>query len=124
MRTPLKNVRHLGSATEGAEHFWKQRLTAVGNAVLVPCLVGLIVTLAGADHATVQRALSHPIVAILLLLLLLSGITHMRLGMQVIIEDYVQSEGRKIALIVLNTFFAIGVGLTCAFAILKLSLGG
>jgi succinate dehydrogenase / fumarate reductase membrane anchor subunit len=123
MRTPLKEVRHLGSAAEGADHFWKQRLTAVGNAVLVPFLVGLIVSLAGADHATVQRTLSHPIVAILLLLLVLSGVTHMRLGMQVIIEDYVQSEGPKIALLILNTFFAIGVGLTCGFAVLKLALG-
>src|SRR5918992_393532 len=111
MRTPLKTVRYLGSAAEGADHFWKQRLTAVANLFLVPFLVWLLVTLVGADHATVRQTLSHPIVAILLLLLVLSEVMHMRLGMQVIIEDYVVSEGPKVALLMLNTFFAIGIGL-------------
>jgi succinate dehydrogenase / fumarate reductase membrane anchor subunit len=123
MRTPLKKVRYLGSAGEGADHFWKQRLTAVANLLLVPFLVGLLVMLVGADHATVRQTLSHPIVAILLLLLVLSEVTHMRLGMQVIIEDYVVSEGGKVALLALNTFFAIGVGLISVFAVLKLSVG-
>jgi|SRR5919197_2757506 succinate dehydrogenase / fumarate reductase membrane anchor subunit len=123
IRTPLKRVRYLGSAAEGADHFWKQRLTAVANLILVPFLIGLLVMLVGADHATVRQTLSHPIVAILLLLLVMSEVTHMRLGMQVIIEDYVTSEGRKVALLMLNTFFALGVGLTAAFAVVKLSLG-
>jgi succinate dehydrogenase / fumarate reductase membrane anchor subunit len=123
MRTPLKTVRYLGSAGEGADHFWKQRLTAVANLFLVPFLVGLLVTLVGADHATVRQTLSHPIVAIVLLLLVLSEVTHMRLGMQVIIEDYVVAEGPKVALLMLNTFFAIGIGLTSVFAILKLGFG-
>jgi succinate dehydrogenase / fumarate reductase, membrane anchor subunit len=122
MRTPLKKVRHLGSAAEGADHFWKQRLTAVANLLLIPFLVGLLVTLVGADHGTVRQTLSHPIVGILLLLVL-SVVTHMRLGMQVIIEDYVVSEGGKVALLILNTFFAIGVGLTSVFAVLKMSFG-
>ena len=123
MRTPLKKVRYLGSAAEGADHFWKQRLTAVANLFLVPFLVWLLVTLVGADHATVRQTLSHPIVAILLLLLVLSEVMHMRLGMQVIIEDYVVSEGGKVALLALNTFFAVGVGLISVFAVLKLSFG-
>jgi succinate dehydrogenase / fumarate reductase membrane anchor subunit len=123
MRTPLKKVRYLGSAKEGADHFWMQRMTAVLNLLLVPLAVGLVVALVGADHAVVARTLSRPVVAIPLLLLILSGIIHMRLGMQVIIEDYVHSEGRKIALLMLNTFFAIAVGLTSVFAVLKLSFG-
>src|ERR687895_228479 len=123
MRTPLKSVRHLGSAAEGPDHFWKQRLTAVANAILVPCFVGLIVSLAGADYATVRQTLAKPFVAVPLLWLVLSGVTHMRLGMQVIVEDYVVSEGGKIALLMLNTFFAIAVGMTCVFAVLKLSFG-
>jgi succinate dehydrogenase / fumarate reductase membrane anchor subunit len=122
-RTPLARVRGLGSAKEGADHFWRQRLTAVANIVLVSFLIWLIVSLAGADHTTVRHELARPHNAIALLLLVLSGVIHMRLGMQTIIEDYVHSEGRKIAALMLNLFFAIAVGLTSVFAVLKLSFG-
>lgn len=123
-RTPLATVRGLGSAREGTDHFWRQRVTAVANILLVCFLIALIVKLVGADYITVKRTLSRPQVAIPLLLLVLSGVIHMRVGMQTIIEDYVHSEGRKVAALVLNSFFAIAVGLTCAFAVLKLSFGG
>jgi succinate dehydrogenase / fumarate reductase membrane anchor subunit len=122
-RTPLARVRGLGSAKSGADHFWKQRLTAVANLILVAFLIWLLVRLIGADHATVKRALAQPYFAIPLLLLVLSGTVHMRLGMQTIIEDYVHSEGRKVAALMLNLFFCTLVGLTCAFAVLKLSFG-
>lgn len=123
MRTPLKNVHSLGSAKEGADHFWKQRVSAVANVFLGIWLVWLVASLAGSDHASFKQALGHPFVAIGLLLLVLSGTFHMRLGMQTIIEDYISSEGRKIVLLMLNTFFAIAVGLATTFAILKLSFG-
>jgi succinate dehydrogenase / fumarate reductase membrane anchor subunit len=122
-RTPLARVRGLGSAKSGPEHFWMQRLTAVANLILVAFLIWLVVGLIGADHATVKRALAQPYYAIPLLLLVLSGVVHMRLGMQTIIEDYVHSEGRKVAALMLNLFFCTLVGLTCAFAVLKLSFG-
>ncbi len=123
MRTPLKNVRNLGSAKEGAVHFWQQRMTAIANLFLTMFMVGLLVRLLGADYATVRATLANPIISLLLLALVLSGIFHMRLGMQVIIEDYVRSEGAKLMCLMLNTFFAIAIGLTCVFAILKLSFG-
>jgi succinate dehydrogenase / fumarate reductase, membrane anchor subunit len=122
-RTPLARVRGLGSAREGTDHFWKQRLTAVSNFVLVCFLIWLLVKLAGADYETVRRTLGRPQNAIPLLLLVLSGVVHMRLGMQTIIEDYVHSEGRKVAALMLNSFFSIAVGLTCVYAVLKLSFG-
>ena len=122
-RTPLAKVRGLGSAREGAEHFWRQRLTAVANLFLVTFLIWLLATLVGADHATVKRTLAKPHIAIPLLLLLLSGLVHMRLGMQTIIEDYIHSEGRKVVVLMLNSFFALAVGLVCVFAVLKLSFG-
>jgi succinate dehydrogenase / fumarate reductase membrane anchor subunit len=122
-RTPLAKVRGLGSAKEGTEHFWRQRLTAVANIALVCFLIWLVMKLAGADHATVKRTLARPQIAVPLLLLVLSGVVHMRLGMQTIIEDYVHSEGRKVAALMLNSFFAILVGITCVFAVLKLSFG-
>jgi succinate dehydrogenase / fumarate reductase membrane anchor subunit len=122
-RTPLAKVRGLGSAKAGTEHFWMQRATAAANVVLVSLALGLIVRLAGADYATVRQTLGQPYVAVPLLLLVLSGVIHMRLGMQTIIEDYVHSEGRKVAALLLNTFFAILVGATLVFAVLKLSFG-
>lgn len=121
MRTPLKNVRHLGSAKEGTDHFWRQRVTAVANLILVPLFVVLVVALVGADYAVAKRALSHPIVTILMLLFLGSALVHMRLGMQTIIEDYVHSEGRKLVLLMLNTFFVIVMGVIAVYALLKLS---
>ena len=123
LRTPLAKVRGLGSAKEGADHFWLSRVTAVANIFLVCFLLGLIVRLIGKDHAVVKATLAHPFVALGLLLLILSGTIHMRLGMQAIIEDYVSSEGLKVAALMLNTFFAIFVALASVYSILKLSFG-
>ncbi|MGD9668651.1 MAG: succinate dehydrogenase, hydrophobic membrane anchor protein [Hyphomicrobiaceae bacterium] len=123
MRTPLKRVRALGSAKEGADHFWKQRVTAVANLFLTLFLVWLVVSLAGADYATVKARLANPVNAIGLGLLAISGAIHMRLGMQVIIEDYVHGELGKVVLLMLNTFFAILIGAACLFAVAKLSFG-
>ncbi|MFN0218372.1 MAG: succinate dehydrogenase, hydrophobic membrane anchor protein [Hyphomicrobium sp.] len=123
MRTPLKMARNLGSAKEGADHFWKQRVTGVANVFLGLFLVWLIASLVGADHAAVKAKLANPLIALGLLALITSGTLHMRLGMQTIIEDYVHHEGGKIALLMLNTFFAAFVALASVYAILKLNFG-
>ena len=123
LRTPLKRVRGLGSAKEGADHFWMQRVTALANLFLVIFTMFLIASLSGADHRTVATALGNPIVSVLLAMLIISGIVHMRLGMKVVIEDYVTKEGAKIAALLLNNFFAIFMGLASLLAVLKLSLG-
>ena len=124
MTTPLKRARGLGSAKEGPEHFLKQRVTAAANLILVPFAVGLIATLAGTDLATVKATLAHPAVAIALIVLIVSMAVHMRIGMQVIIEDYVHGEGAKMLLLLANTFFTLGVATVAIFAVLKLSFGG
>jgi succinate dehydrogenase / fumarate reductase membrane anchor subunit len=123
MRTPLGRVRGLGSARSGTEHFWMQRVTAVANVPLSLFVVGLIITTAGSNYAAVKATLGSPLVAIPLILFVVSATWHMRLGMQMIIEDYVPAEGTKVVLLLANTFFSVAVGMGCVFAILKLSFG-
>jgi succinate dehydrogenase / fumarate reductase membrane anchor subunit len=123
IRTPLARVRGLGSAKGGTDHFWRQRMTAVANLFLVIFAVLLVLRLVGADYGEVRETLSSPLVTVALGMLILSGMIHMRLGMQTVIEDYIHSEGLKIVLLMLNTFFAIAVGATCILAILKLAFG-
>jgi succinate dehydrogenase / fumarate reductase membrane anchor subunit len=101
-----------------------QRMTAVAGIPLTIFLIGFILTHIGATRAEMLASLRNPIIAILLALTMINMLWHMRLGMQVIIEDYVHEEGRKIALILLNTFFAVLMGLASIYAILRIGLGG
>jgi len=123
MRTPLSRVRGLGSAKDGTQHFWHQRLTAMANVPLILFFIWTVVSLNGAGYAQTVAYLSHPFVAIVMLMVLGAGIYHMKLGMQTVIEDYVHGASGKF-LLVLNTFFAIAIAVTCAFAVLKLAFGG
>ena len=123
MRTPLRQVRGLGSAKSGTQHFWHQRLTAMANIPLTIGFVVVVASLMGRNHAAVVQILGSPFVAVLMLLFILSATIHMRIGMQVIIEDYVHDEFAKFTLLIANSFFTIVVALTSAFAILKLSFG-
>jgi succinate dehydrogenase / fumarate reductase membrane anchor subunit len=123
MSTPLARVRGFGAAKSGTEHFWRQRLTAVANVPLTIAFVLIVVSLLGRNHAAAAQILGSPLVAIVMLLFIVSITTHMRIGMQVIIEDYVDDELAKLVLLILNTFFAFAVALASAYGILKLSFG-
>lgn len=123
IRTPLAKVRGRGSAKSGTEHFWHQRLTAIANIPLTIVVVIILITLLGRNQAAAAQILGSPAVAIIMLLFIVSTITHMKIGMQVIIEDYVHDESAKLSLLIANTFFSIAVGLACVYGILKLTFG-
>lgn len=122
-RTSLSRVRGLGSAKSGTQHFWGQRVSAAANLVLLVFLIFSVIRLAGAPLDVVRAYFASPLVAVPALLFTFSAAYHMRLGMQVVIEDYIHKEATKLALLLLNTFFAAAVALTSAVAIIKLSLG-
>ncbi len=120
MKTPLKNARGLGSAKSGTEHFWQQRLTAIFNLPLMLFFVWFIVAHLGANRSDVVASLHNPLIAIALLATLASVFWHMRLGMQVIIEDYVHGAG-KFAALISNTVFVAALFLIAVYSILKMS---
>ena len=123
IRTPIGRVRGLGSARSGTGHFWHQRLTAVANLFLVTAFVVILVSQLGRSHANVIQVLGSPFVTIVMLLMIGSVTYHMKIGMQVVIEDYVHDEKWKLAAIIANTFFAIAVATSCAYALLKILSG-
>jgi succinate dehydrogenase / fumarate reductase membrane anchor subunit len=124
MRTPRRRVAGLGSARSGTGHFWLQRVTALANLLLILIALPIVIWAAGQEQAQTLAILGHPLVAIVLLLLIFSVCFHMRIGMQVVIEDYVPAEGMKVLALIANTFFTIAVGSAGAFAVLKISFGG
>jgi succinate dehydrogenase / fumarate reductase membrane anchor subunit len=123
MRTPLGRVLGYGSARSGTEHFIRQRLTAIANIPLTIGAVLIVISLVGRNQAAVAQILGSTLVAIVMLLFIISTFYHMKIGMQVIIEDYVHDEGAKYALLILNAFFTIVAGYSSIYAILKLSFG-
>ncbi len=121
-RTPVGRARGLGSAKSGTGHFWWQRVTAVVLALLVPWLLGILVSFIGADLAGVQATLARPWNAILLAMFALALFWHAKLGLQVVIEDYVHRRAVEIALQLLVTFLCVIGALASLYAIGRIAL--
>lgn len=121
--TGLGRVRGLGSAKSGAHHWWQQRLTAAGNLLLVSWFVISLVRLPNLDHATVTAWIASPLVAIALILLAANVFWHIRLGLQVVIEDYVHNEASKLGLIILLNFYAVAGAAASIFSIARIAFG-
>jgi succinate dehydrogenase / fumarate reductase, membrane anchor subunit len=124
LRTPLSRARGLGSAKQGVHHWWAQRITAVALIPLVAWFAISLIMLSGADYAVVRAWIGSPVVMVLLTLTIVIGLHHGQLGMQEVVEDYVHSEGMKLALIVLLRFTAVFFGLAAIVAILRIGFGG
>jgi succinate dehydrogenase membrane anchor subunit len=124
IRTPLAEVRGLGSAKKGTGEFVVVRLTSIALILLLALFIIIIVALNGEPYGTVVAWLSSPLVALILLAGILATVIHMRIGMQVIIEDYVRNEMLKIKALIANWLFCWGIGFIAGFAVLKLAFGG
>ena len=123
MRTPLSRVRSLGASHSGTSDFWRQRLTAVAMVLLIVPVIVVVMMLLGRNQAGAAQILGSLPIAIIMLLFIVASAWHMKIGMQVVIEDYVHSEMVKLACVMANNFFCIAVALASVYAILKLSSG-
>ncbi|HKW55467.1 MAG TPA: succinate dehydrogenase, hydrophobic membrane anchor protein [Stellaceae bacterium] len=123
LRSPLGRAIGLGSAKEGVDHWWAQRVSAVALIVLGLWFVASLAALAGADRATVVAWLHGPLAAILTILTLAAVFYHSALGLQVVIEDYVHAEGVKIPAIVLVRLICLALAVAGIFAVLRIAFG-
>jgi len=122
VRTPLGRVEGLGAAHRGTEHFISQRVTAVALAPLSIWFVVSALSLIGAERGEAIAFLAEPVNAVLMALFIVAGMMHMALGLQMVIEDYVENEAGKVTLLILNKFAAWVVGAAAIFALLKIAL--
>lgn len=122
--TGIGRVRGLGSSKHGGKHWIDQRLTAVGNLLLTSWLVVSMLILPNFEYEAVATWLAQPSVAVPMILMLISIFSHVRLGLQVLIEDYVHDEGLKFATLILLNFYVIGAATFGIFMVAKHAFTG
>lgn len=123
-RSALNNARGLGSAKSGTHHFWMQRVTALALVPLMLWLTWSMARLSGLDFDTARAWVASPITAVLLVSTLLALFYHAKLGLQVVIEDYVHAEGVKFISLIALKFVTLLLALASVFAVLRISLAG
>ena len=123
-RTPLYNVRGMGSAKEGTHHWWMQRVTALALVPLVAWLAFSVASIAGLDYAQAVAWVRSPVNSVLLLGCVLAIFYHGMLGLQVVIEDYLHHEGAKLASLVALKFLTLLLGIASALSVLRVAISG
>src|SRR5438132_5125026 len=123
MRSPLGRAIGLGSAKEGVEHWWMQRITAVALVPLTLWFVTTVIGLVGADLESVENWVGRPLPAILMVLLLIATFYHMALGLQVVVEDYVHAELAKLGLVIAVRLLCFAFAAARIFAVLSIAVG-
>jgi succinate dehydrogenase / fumarate reductase membrane anchor subunit len=124
MRSPLGQVRGLGSAKSGSAHWWAQRLTAVALIPLTLWFIGSVIRLAGLPRAAVTAWAAHPLVAALLIALVLATFHHLQLGLQAVLEDYVAGEHSRLVSVVVMKAVVVLLALIAVVSVLKLAVSG
>ena len=122
MRSPLGRAIGLGSAKEGVEHWWRQRMTAVALVPLVLWFVVAVIGLVGADRAAMVAWVHNPISSMLLILLIVATFYHAALGLQVVIEDYVHAELVKLGLVIIVRLACFALAVAGIFAVLSMAV--
>lgn len=122
--TPLAHARGLGSAREGAEHWWHERLSSVSTLLLFVWLGVALLRLPDLSYGTIGEWLRLPVNTAAMLLLIVSSFWHGKLGLQVIIEDYVHEEGNKTILLMLLNFVVFAGAALALVSVLKIAFGG
>jgi succinate dehydrogenase / fumarate reductase membrane anchor subunit len=124
METALKQVRGLGSAREGARHWWHERVSALASLILSAWFVVSVLRLPAYDCGTIVEWLGSPLAAVPMALLVITTFWHLKMGVIVVVEDYVHEEGSKLFWVTLINFLAIlGAGLAL-FALVKIAVTG
>ena len=124
LRTPLARARGLGSAKEGAHHWWNQRITAVALVPLALWFAVMVIEMAGASHAEVTSWLANPITAALMISLIVATFYHAALGLQVVYEDYVEPHGLMVAVNIVTKLACFFLAAASIIAVLKIAIGG
>ncbi len=122
LRTPRKAAKGLGAAKEGVGHWIAQRVTALALVILIPWFFVAFISAYRAGYDDARAWLAEPLTAVAMLLLVSAAFYHMRLGLQVVIEDYILKSGTRVMLLVANTFVATALWAAAAFAVLKVAL--
>jgi succinate dehydrogenase / fumarate reductase membrane anchor subunit len=123
-QTPIARVRGLGSAREGGHHWRLERTVSVATLLLFIWFIVSLLRLPALGHENVAEWLSSPLAAVPMLLLIVTTFWHLKMGMQVIVEDYVHDEGNNFLTLLIVNFLTIGAAATALFAVLKIALGG